>query len=93
MILSRSLARKRIAAQTLPSFRAAWAPVAFDIVAIVLVLAVIWQPVLTMIYVAHLGLALTILVLFTVIYVPFQVVAIVSTIWAVRSRWTEKDEK
>jgi hypothetical protein len=93
MILSRTLARRRIAAGDILSFRAAWAPVAFDTVAIVVVLAVIWQPVLTMIYVANIGVIAAILVIFMVIYVPFQIVVTLSTIWAVRSRWSEKAEK
>jgi uncharacterized protein (DUF2062 family) len=91
MILSRTLARRRIAANEAPSFRAAWAPVAVDIALISLLLAALWQPVLTAIFVADLSLVWTILVLLVVIYLPFQIVVVFATIWAVRSRWIEKD--
>ena len=93
MILSRILARKRIAAGVRPSFKDAWLPVAFDIVIIALVLALLWQPALTFIYVMEFSLFVTILFLMIVIYAPLQIVIIVSTIAAVRSRWEEKDAK
>ena len=93
MIISRLLARKRIAAKVPPSFKAAWLPVAADIIIIALVLAMIWQPALTFIYVMELSLPVTIIVLMVLIYAPLQIVIIVSTIWAVRSRWEEKETK
>ena len=34
-----------------------------------------------------------ILMLMVLIYAPLQIVIIVSTIWAVRSRWEEKESK
>ena len=34
-----------------------------------------------------------ILLLMLIIYAPLQIVIIVSTIWAVRSRWEEKEQK
>ncbi len=43
--------------------------------------------------VMELSLFWRMLVLFVVIYMPLQVVVIISTVWAVRSRWEEKDEK
>ena len=91
MIISRLLARKRIAAGIRPSFKAAWLPVAADIVIIAILLAMLWQPALMFIYVMEFSLPLTILVLMVLIYAPLQIVIIVSTTWAVRSRWEEKD--
>lgn len=91
MILSRILARKRIAAGIRPSFKAAWAPVAFDIIIIGLLLAALWGPATTFIYVMDFSLFVTILVLMVLIYAPLQIVIIVSTIAAVRSRWEEKE--
>ena len=93
MIVSRLLARKRIAAGIRPSFKAAWLPVAVDVVIIAILLAMLWQPALTFVYVMELSLPLTIIVLMVVIYAPLQIVIIVSTIWAVRSRWEEKESK
>lgn len=91
MILSRILARKRIAAGVRPSFLAAWVPVAADIALVVIALGMIWQPLLTLIYVLELSLPLTIVALMVAVYGPFQVVTIIATIWAIRSRWEEEE--
>ncbi len=91
MLISRTLARKRIAAGDRPSFKAAWLPVALDVVIISLLVALLWQPALTLIYVMQFPLITTIMFLFVVIYAPVQIVIIVSTIWAVRSRWEDKE--
>ncbi len=91
MLISRTLARKRIAAGDHPSFKAAWLPVALDVVIISLLVALLWQPALTLIYVMQFPLVTTIMFLFVVIYAPVQIVIIVSTIWAVRSRWEDKE--
>jgi hypothetical protein len=90
MILSRTLARRRIAAGVTPSFRAAWLPVIFDMALIAGVLALVWQPLLAAL--AGLSLGWTIVTLLLAIYLPFQIIAIAATIWAVRSRWQQKDE-
>ena len=93
MILSRILARKRIAAGVRPSFRSAWAPVAFDIIIIARILALMFLPAVSLTLIMELSLFWRILLLMIVIYAPLQVVIIVSTIWAVRSRWEEKEPK
>lgn len=92
MILSRMLARRRIAAGVRPSFKAAWLPVAFDIVVIALILALIFLPTVSLTIIMELTLFWRIFLLMIVIYAPFQVVIIVSTIWAVKSRWEEKEQ-
>lgn len=89
MIISRTLARKRIAAGIRPSFKAAWWPVAVDILIIALILAALFLPAVTLTIIMQLTLFWRILLLMVVIYAPFQVVIIVSTIWAVRSRWED----
>jgi hypothetical protein len=91
MILSRILARRRIAAGIRPSFKDAWLPVAFDVVVIGLLLAVLFLPAVTLTLIMDLSLFWRILVLMVLIYAPMQIVIIVSTIAAVRSRWEEKD--
>ena len=93
MIVSRILARKHIAAGVRPSFKAAWLPVAVDVVAIGFVLALLFLPTVSLTIVMQLTLFWRILFLMVVIYAPLQIVIIVSTIWAVRSRWEEKDAK
>jgi hypothetical protein len=91
VIISRTLARKRIAAGKRPSFKAAWLPVAADVLIIALLLAALWNPALTFIYLMQLSLFWLVLFLMAVIYAPLQIVIIVSTIWAVRSRWEDKE--
>ncbi|PJI93085.1 hypothetical protein BC777_1953 [Yoonia maricola] len=93
MIISRLLARKRIAAGIRPSFKAAWLPVAADIVIIAVLLALLFLPAVSLTIVMNLSLFWRILALMLVIYAPLQIVIIVSTIWAVRSRWEEKETK
>ncbi len=91
MIISRIVARRRIAAGVRPSFKAAWLPVAADIVIISVLLASLFLPAVSLTIVMNLTLFWRILALMLVIYAPLQIVIIVSTIWAVRSRWEEKD--
>ena len=91
MILSRTQARKRIAAGKRPSFREAWVLVLADIVLIGALLWIVWQPALTFVYLMEFSLLGTILFLMAVIFVPLQTVIVISTIWAVRSRWKDKE--
>ncbi|WP_333712020.1 hypothetical protein [Yoonia sp.] len=91
MILSRILARRRIKAGVRPSFKAAWLPVVFDVLVIGLILAWLFLPAVSATIIMNLSLFWRILFLMVVIYAPLQIVIIVSTIWAVRSRW-EEDE-
>ncbi len=90
MIISRILARRRIAAGVRPSFKAAWLPVAADVIIIALILATLFLPAVTLTIIMQLTLFWRILFLMVVIYAPLQIVIIVSTIWAVRSRWEDK---
>ena len=93
MFISRIIARKRIKAGVRPSFKAAWLPVAADIIIIALILAMLFLPAVTLTIVMQLTLFWRILALMVLIYAPLQIVIIVSTIWAVRSRWEEKESK
>lgn len=93
MIISRILAKRRIAAGERPSRRAAWLPVLADCLLIGLLAIMLWQPALTFVYVMQFSLPVTILFLFAVIYVPVQVVIIIATIWAVRSRWDDDPQR
>lgn len=93
MIISRYLARKRVAAGIRPSFRQAWLPVLADTASIGLVLSLIFLPVVSATLVMELSLVWRMVVLFIVIYMPLQVVVIFSTVWAVRSRYEEKDDR
>ncbi len=93
MFISRIIARKRIKAGVRPSFKAAWLPVAADIIIIAIILAMLFLPAVTLTIVMQLTLFWRILALMVLIYAPLQIVIIVSTIWAVRSRWEEKESK
>ena len=93
MLFSRTLARKRIAAGERPSRRAAWLLVLADAVIVGLFLAAIWMPAVTMTYVMQMSLIWTILFLMLVIYLPAQIVIIISSLWAAKSRWEEKDSE
>ena len=74
-----------------PTFRAAWGLVAADTVLVTLLLAGFWRPLTNMLEGASLGI--TIAVLMVLIYVPFQAVIIISTIWAVKSRWQDEEKQ
>ncbi len=93
MIISRLLARRRIAAGERPSFKAAWLPVLADTLIIGVILAWLFLPVVSLTIIMDLSLVWRILVLLVLIYAPLQIVVIISTIWAVRSRWEEKETK
>ena len=58
-----------------------------------LVLAMLFLPAVSLSIVMGLSLFWRILLLMVLIYAPLQIVIIVSTIWAVRSRWEEKESK
>ena len=60
---------------------------------IALILAWMFLPAVSLTIIMELTLFWRILLLMVVIYGPLQIVIIVSTIWAVRSRWEEKETK
>ena len=91
MIISRLLAQRRIAAGVRPSFKAAWLPVAVDTALISLAMAMLFLPAVSLTIILNLTLFWRILALLVVIYGPLQYVIVTSTIWAVRSRWEERD--
>lgn len=92
MILSRTLAKRRIARGERPGWFAAWGPVLADAVILLLVFALLWSPLLTLIYVMQASTGVTILVVFLVYFVPTQVVLILASLWAARSRWRDDGE-
>ena len=94
MILSRSLAKRRIAAEDRPGPFAAWWPVALDTLTILVLLALASGLVGTIAAEAGIDALWEIVGLyFLAFFVPFQAVVIVSTIWAVKSRWIGTETK
>ena len=94
MIVSRSVAKRRIAAGERPSWLAAWWPVLADGLIVMAVLAVVSVPVMMwMAEAGNLSLGVLIAVFFVVYFLPFQAVLILSTIWAVKSRWQDDADR
>ncbi|WP_394155438.1 hypothetical protein [Loktanella salsilacus] len=87
MILSRTLARRRIAAGVRPGWLAAWLLVICDTVILLALLAgAIWlgySPLMALPVWAR------IITLFVLFFVPLQLVLITSSMWATRSRWQD----
>ncbi len=89
MLLSRTLARRRIARGVRPGLVGAWGPVLVDMVAIVALLIAVTPWVARVIHRAD-GSGTMILVVGVVVYfVPSQIVIAMSSLWAVKSRWSD----
>lgn len=84
MIVSRLVARRRIAAGQRPGRVAAWSLVLLDAMLLGLVFLLIVPPLLSL---ANGLLWLKIVLLFAVVFLPLQAVLIVSALWAAKSRW------
>jgi len=90
MLISRTLAKRRIAANERPSFWAAWVPVWTDLALVVLVFGGLWW-VLFGDGGAH--LAVTVLAGFALFFLPVQAVVIMSSMWAAKSRWDDGEDQ
>ena len=91
MILSRTLAKRRIAAGVRPGWAAAWAPVAFDAACLLAVFAMLFGLFQALSQAVDLPMWATIAALFFLGFIPTQVVLILSSFWASRSRFREED--
>ena len=91
MILSRVFAKRRIASGVRPGWGAAWGLVLMDGLLLAALIALLFQPLMTLIYVIQPPTWVTVLILFVVIFIPIQVVLIVSSLWAARSRFVEEE--
>ena len=90
MILSRQLARRRIAAGTRPGWFAAWIPVAADALALLGLMAIAFVASRGLFFGWPVWAAVTVLVL--LFFIPMQIVLITSALWAARSRWTDRED-
>ena len=93
MILSRSLARRRIAKGERPSFFGAWGLVAVDFVLVMLVVIPLALVVITWAEGDRISPAVAIVSLVFVFFVPTQILLILSGIWAAKSRWLEEEPR
>lgn len=91
MIVSRTLAKRTIAAGVRPSWLAAWAPVLIDFTLFCGYVALIFQPVMSAIYSGQPTAGVTVLLLLVVVFVPMQVVLIISALWAAKSRFKDDE--
>lgn len=91
MILSRTLAKRRIAAGVRPSRGAAWGPVMFDGACLAGLFILLWSPFQALATGLNLPLWAKIAALLAVGFIPVQAVLIISSLWATKSRWTETE--
>lgn len=91
MLLSRTLAKSRIARGERPSWAAAWTPVAFDAACMVVIFLLLLRPFGILIQSWEFPLWATIAFLLALCFIPTQAVLIMSSLWATKSRWTEPD--
>ena len=91
MILSRTLAKGRIARGERPTWRAAWLPVAFDALCLALVFILGFRPFQHLTDSMNFPTWATIAALFGLGFIPIQVVLISSSLWASKSRFKDED--
>ncbi|MEL6957522.1 MAG: hypothetical protein AAGL89_01055 [Pseudomonadota bacterium] len=90
MILSRTLAKSRIAQGQRPSWLAAWGPVAFDAVCLVAVFVLLWSPFQSVAQTFEFPTWATVAALIALGFIPIQAVLIFSSLWAAKSRWRDE---
>ncbi|SLN31018.1 hypothetical protein [Pseudooctadecabacter jejudonensis] len=91
MILSRTLARARIARGERPGWAAAYVPVALDAACLAVVFVLVWGPFTTLAETFNLPLWATITALLALGFIPIQAVLIFSSLWAAKSRYRDED--
>lgn len=91
MLLSRTLAKARIARGERPGWLAAWGPVGVDAACLALVLTLAFGPFQTLTEAWSFPLWATIVALFAIGFIPIQAVLIFSSLWAAKSRWTDTE--
>lgn len=89
MILSRTLARRRIAAGTRPGWFAAWGLVAFDAACLALVFALAYGPFRSLAEGFNFPTWAVVVALLALCFIPMQGVLIISSLWAAKSRWSD----
>ncbi|MDE0968304.1 MAG: hypothetical protein OSA51_02740 [Octadecabacter sp.] len=92
MILSRTLAKRRIAAGVRPTWSAAWLPVVFDAVCLIFVFLVLFRPFQFLTDTFSFPIWVTIITLLAIGFIPVQAVLIFSSLWAAKSRYIDNDE-
>ncbi|MCF2871669.1 hypothetical protein L0664_11385 [Octadecabacter sp. G9-8] len=91
MILSRSLAKARIARGERPGWGAAWGPVMFDAACLVFAFVILYRPFQSLVETFNFPAWATAAALLALGFIPIQAVLIFSSLWASKSRWLDKD--
>lgn len=91
MIISRLLAKRRIARGEHPSWGAAWVPVMADAVCLILVFILLYRPFVGLIDTFDAPTWAIIAALLALGFIPIQAVLVFSSLWAAKSRWTETE--
>jgi len=89
MIVSRTFAKQRLAANVRPSFVGAWGLVLADAVLVALVIWLLYPPFADLMVTLEVPTFMIILALFLLVFIPSQAVLIVSSLWAAKSRWVD----
>jgi len=89
MLLSRTLAKARIARGERPSFLAAYAPVAFDAACTVFALVMLYRPFQRLVETFDAPVWAIVTALLALGFIPAQAVLIFSSLWAAKSRWQD----
>lgn len=87
MIVSRQVAKGRIAHSVRPSFFGAWGLVLADAVILGVLFVLLWSPFRT--FTADWPTWGTAAALFAIGFIPIQGVLITSALWAAKSRWVD----
>ncbi len=93
MILSRTLAKARIARGERPTWAAAWMPVVFDAAVLIALGVALFGPFQNLTDQANFPLWATIVALFAVAFIPIQAVLIFSSLWAAKSRFEDREDQ
>ena len=91
MLVSRTLAKRRIAAGVRPGWLAAWGPVALDAACLVAVFVLAFGPFRSLVAALEMPRGALIAALVALAFIPMQGVLIVSSLWAARSRWRDRE--
>jgi hypothetical protein len=92
MIISRTIARRRIAAGVRPGWFGAWGLVLVDAVILMPVLAVVGSTVSRYFFGINPMHWAVIGSLIVTVFIPMQVVLITSALWAAKSRWEDNPQ-
>jgi hypothetical protein len=91
MMMSRTLAKRRIAAGVRPTWGAAWAPVALDAACLVAAFVLLFRPFQSLTETFNFPVWATVTALLAIGFIPVQAVLIFSSLWAAKSRYSDDD--